>query len=420
MIHQDIIDFQNKAIALDEKARSFSPGYYYNMQKGSLFLFDNYCPKRIPDVEDEEVLFWYFIIDLYGLFLDAGKYLKFIKKNDASWEKVRLFYDALNELRSVFCHNKPSAAFLPFVFDKQTLFGKIQDWKNRIKPLQNLVNPQSTLNKQDYHDLFDIFLCCANNILNTIETELLKEYEMYYNSKDDGQIRDKWFLELFRMFYNSESAYTRAYYEYMTGPFYPYQKASVRKIKSLFVLHAGILFCRQFVDANVVVVRQTYLENLFSLLVRIRGIWMKILSSCSHRPHDTLCGYAPHYKIFALVDLVRDAAMRYKRGVGIPRHREWRAQVYYHPVRWRVGGPRLHNGTCSSRDLLSRPVRLGMPDDRAMLTFARNIDLPMDVARDSSEVLRTNGDPCSLASGVGVRLDGNRNYGGSSRQLVGY
>ncbi len=234
MIHQDIIDFQNKAIALDEKARSFSPGYYYNMQKGSLFLFDNYCPKRIPDVEDEEVLFWYFIIDLYGLFLDAGKYLKFIKKNDASWEKVRLFYDALNELRSVFCHNKPSAAFLPFVFDKQTLFGKIQDWKNRIKPLQNLVNPQSTLNKQDYHDLFDIFLCCANNILNTIETELLKEYEMYYNSKDDGQIRDKWFLELFRMFYNSESAYTRAYYEYMTGPFYPYQKASVRKIKSLF------------------------------------------------------------------------------------------------------------------------------------------------------------------------------------------
>ena len=79
----------------------------------NLFLFDDFKLKKVPHIVDEEIVFWYLIVNLYGLFFDAGKYIRDLDIwNYDSYCKVKAFYYALNEVRSVFCHNKSNASYL--------------------------------------------------------------------------------------------------------------------------------------------------------------------------------------------------------------------------------------------------------------------------------------------------------------------
>ena len=84
----------------------------------NLFLFDNFVEKEIDDLENasDQLIYTYTIINLYGLFFDSGKYIKFknvvFLSTDTETAKKDLlciseFYVGLQELRSIICHNKP-------------------------------------------------------------------------------------------------------------------------------------------------------------------------------------------------------------------------------------------------------------------------------------------------------------------------
>ena len=99
----------------------------------NLFLFDDFKLKKVPHIVDEEIVFWYLIVNLYGLFFDAGKYIRDLDIwNYDSYCKVKAFYYALNEVRSVFCHNKSNASYLRGKVINKKLNKLIPGWLNKV------------------------------------------------------------------------------------------------------------------------------------------------------------------------------------------------------------------------------------------------------------------------------------------------
>ncbi|WP_018213592.1 hypothetical protein [Desulfitobacterium hafniense] len=102
----------------------------------SLFLADSFNPKPIPANATAEMTFWYDITNLYALLSDCLPYvfkeglyfnrtkislnqsqslLKILEScgaiNSSDSDNLRLFFDAIKEARSCFCHNKPASTF---------------------------------------------------------------------------------------------------------------------------------------------------------------------------------------------------------------------------------------------------------------------------------------------------------------------
>ncbi len=194
---QHIIDFQRKAKCLDKKARNISP---------RLFLFDVYCPKHIPTMVDSapEVAFWYLIVDLYGLFFDAGGYFKYLDWDRDDYETVCAFYAALNEMRSVFCHNKPPTSYLPSLITKCCLGKLVPSWEMKSAAAKNLVKCDSEF---PFARFFDIFPAAADGMLNLIDQKILNRFEQY----TDDEIYEKWFKPIFDWWIDDPIVYTRAW-----------------------------------------------------------------------------------------------------------------------------------------------------------------------------------------------------------------
>lgn len=203
-MHQLMGDFQTRVQALDNKARKIAP---------NLFLFDEYHPKRIPEgIDNDEVAFWYLIVDLYGLFHDAGKYIfdtpEWSRSNGAT---VKAFHDALNEMRSVFCHNKPPTAYLPrLITDNRCLNNLVTTWMEKAEPVTHLLTRSSDI-VVPYRGLFDLFLTAAMKVLDLIDGELLGCFENYVRNEDDGGIYDNWFTPIFNWYWNNTTVYIRAW-----------------------------------------------------------------------------------------------------------------------------------------------------------------------------------------------------------------
>lgn len=197
-------DFQNRAMQINEKARKIN---------GRLFLFDGYCPKHIPDgVTDDEVIFWYLVVDLYGLFFDAGRYLRFIPVwNKQSQKLVAYFYEALNEIRSVFCHNKPPTAYLLYHIVNPALKHLTIEWEEKSASAQSLLT-RNFNTASPFRDLFDIYMQATEKILTMLENEVLVTFENYVDDDQDEKIYDEWFVPIFNWYSrNNQTVATRAW-----------------------------------------------------------------------------------------------------------------------------------------------------------------------------------------------------------------
>ena len=71
---KSIDDLKKKVEELNLKAHDgIDPRFY---------VFDEFVPKQIPEDANDEIRFWYLIINLYGLFHDCGKYITSIHYNN--------------------------------------------------------------------------------------------------------------------------------------------------------------------------------------------------------------------------------------------------------------------------------------------------------------------------------------------------
>lgn len=215
-LRQHIVDFQKKAVNLDRKAKNVSP---------RLFLFDGYRPKRIPTMVDSapEVAFWYLIVDLYGLFFDAGSYIKQLNVWKDDKTTVEAFYDALNEIRSVFCHNKPLTSYLPSLITNADLNKLVPDWEMKSAVAQELAqvaskNPEKSdptgtmavprgMAEFPFEDFFGIFLAAADEMLNLIDRKMLTGFVQY----TDDKIYEEWFKPIFHWWMDNSIVYIRAW-----------------------------------------------------------------------------------------------------------------------------------------------------------------------------------------------------------------
>ena len=170
-----------------------------------LFLFDEFCPKAIPDDASDEVKFWYLITNLYGLFYDSGKYIYSYSpslRNSPNHE-VKNFYQALNEVRSIFCHNKTPDSYLGY---------RIANIK-----LDNLVNVWSTLTNSyrrswsnpRWDQLYYLFYRGADETLTIIEGNIDK-----YRNNEENIIND-WFKPIAKWYFSNDEVILRAMRAYL-------------------------------------------------------------------------------------------------------------------------------------------------------------------------------------------------------------
>ena len=202
--------FQKRANALDSKVRSFNPG---------LFLFDEYRPKMIPSaLNDDEALFWYLIVDLYCLFVDAGKYLFLYTsgdtqnglpwKNETSRKLAFVFFQALEEVRSFFCHNKPDNSFLPNMVSNSDLVILSSTWPSEL--LEHLMDRQFETDVP-FSILFDHFLSAANRVLHLIGNDLIPGLKDLVDNRDNDKIYEQWFRPIINHWEKNPFVYIRAW-----------------------------------------------------------------------------------------------------------------------------------------------------------------------------------------------------------------
>ncbi len=205
--HKLMDEFQKRVRDLNTKAQNIA----HNM-----FLFDEYHPKRIPEgICNDEIAFWYLIIDLYGLFHDAGKYILDIPEWDHSDQStIKAFYDALNEMRSIICHNKPPSTYLPLLItDNFKLKRLVTDWWNRSQPIKKILNADSKAT-MPYRELFDLFLEVANKVLILIDEKILCKFDYYVKNNQNDEIYTNWFIPIFNWYWDNTIIYVRAWNSY--------------------------------------------------------------------------------------------------------------------------------------------------------------------------------------------------------------
>ncbi|MBR4254775.1 MAG: hypothetical protein IKQ16_06765 [Lentisphaeria bacterium] len=117
------IKLEDKNDGLVKSAHDFSP---------NLFLFDSFQEKPVEENASDQLVYSYTIINLYDLFFDSGKYIKDIDSPfltdiaSADAQYINFFYDSLQELRSIICHNKPKDSIRYKKFHRQLGWNKIE------------------------------------------------------------------------------------------------------------------------------------------------------------------------------------------------------------------------------------------------------------------------------------------------------
>ena len=209
----------NKVNELNKKAEKID---------SRLFLFDDFCPKTMPfnaaelqktinelnalstsnsiDISNEisaltncfqvsgEIRFWYLIINLYGLFYDAGKYILRSNLRKTDNYEVQNFYHALNEVRSIFCHNKTPGSYLGYRIANNKLDNLVRSWSKKTSFCKS---KWSSWTPAQWDDLYDLFYDGAVNALNKIEQNMgnIKPFDWFkaiadwYSSNDEVLLR---------------------------------------------------------------------------------------------------------------------------------------------------------------------------------------------------------------------------------------
>lgn len=175
----------------------------------NLFLFDDFKLKKVPHIVDEEIVFWYLIVNLYGLFFDAGKYIRDLDIwNYDSYCKVKAFYYALNEVRAVFCHNKSNASYLRGKVINKKLNKLIPGWLNKVEDGGKHLLDREFQSLSPHKDLYDLFFAAALKVLELIDSEILDRFKKY----NDTNIYADWFLPISKWYYSQNIViYTRAF-----------------------------------------------------------------------------------------------------------------------------------------------------------------------------------------------------------------
>lgn len=217
----------NKVNELNKKAGKIDP---------RLFLFDDFCPKTMPfnaaelqktinglnalstansiDVsnaisalterlqESREIRFWYLIMNLYGLFYDSGRYIASSALGAANNYEVKNFYHALNEVRSIFCHNKTPASYLGYRIANNKLDTLVTDWSKRSAFCRK---KWSCSTSQQWDDLYNLFHDGANNTLNTIEKNMSSVQDIF----------NDWFKPIVNWYFSNDEVLLRAMRTYL-------------------------------------------------------------------------------------------------------------------------------------------------------------------------------------------------------------
>ena len=153
----------------------------------NLFLFDNFIEKEIEDIENasDQLVYTYTIINLYGLFFDSGKYIKepaSVFMTEISGDNscyLKNFYIALQELRSIICHNKPLDSLHPQYLGLLLEWNE-NEWRN-FKYLNTSLCDFSyeksfrILVKSALHAL-DIIFNCLSSISDGKKDDFVKEW----------------------------------------------------------------------------------------------------------------------------------------------------------------------------------------------------------------------------------------------------
>lgn len=199
-----IEELETKIKTLNNKARLINRNF---------FVFDEFKLKKIPNAANDEVIFWYLIINLYGAFFDAGKYIRDLNEWDScSSNRIKAFYDALNEVRSVFCHNKTKASYLSGKIINKKLDELVPDWSEKIKDGVKHLIDQKFVSESPYKDLYDLFFMAGNKIFELIDQKLLESFEAYKTVPNaDTKLYENWFMPIFNWYRDTTVVYTRAY-----------------------------------------------------------------------------------------------------------------------------------------------------------------------------------------------------------------
>ena len=172
-----------------------------------LFVFDEFCPKEIPVAANDEVRFWYLITNIYGLFFDCGKY---IKKLDIAQYDIVNFYNALNEIRSIWSHNKTVDSYLIYKIANFKLNNLVSDWGQKF--IYNSTGlPQFP--RVCWGELYQLFEDGSNAVLDIIEKKLLKRFETDKANNSPtlaNDLYDNWFKHIIDWYLNADEVYLRA------------------------------------------------------------------------------------------------------------------------------------------------------------------------------------------------------------------
>ncbi len=164
-----------------------------------LFLFDEFCSKAIPEDASDEVKFWYLITNLYGLFYDSGKYITYSSLKNTPNHEVENFYRALNEVRSIFCHNKTPDSYLGYRIANNKLDNLVSQWSTSTNSYRkSWSNPR-------WDQLYRLFYSGAKATLNIIETNMGATKDFF----------NDWFKPIARWYFLNDEVILRAMRAYL-------------------------------------------------------------------------------------------------------------------------------------------------------------------------------------------------------------
>lgn len=233
------IKLEDKNDGLIKSAQDFSP---------YLFLFDSFQEKSVEENASDQLVYTYTIINLYGLFFDSGKYIKDrdspfqtgIATTDAQY--ICSFYDSLQELRSIICHNKPIDSIRYKKFHKQLGWNK-----NEWSCFDYLRRPGYSFS---YEDSFKLLTQSAIKVLDTLKKCLDDNNE----KQKKEQFEKEWYNSIIEWYKNNTTAHIRGIQAYLNLAPADFRK----RCKSKF----GPLQDDQYIDKV-----ETLLANVWSPLI---------------------------------------------------------------------------------------------------------------------------------------------------------
>lgn len=204
-----------------------------------LFFAESYYPKTIPIDASSEVEFWYWISNIYNLFFDCSKYMFgtfgrggfFVFDRGASGsllsemknrglltygeqQEIIYFTDAIKELRSCFCHNKPPDSFLPQNLKHRYLDNLSHPWSkwstNHWRVLHHLGPTNATF---DYTQTLTTILYSVNTVLDRYVKIVQTLAQMA--PADKQALIEAWMNAVVYWYLATETIVRRAFNEYL-------------------------------------------------------------------------------------------------------------------------------------------------------------------------------------------------------------